>query len=125
MILETTTIFIIGRVLFTFFLLFFGFSHLVSISKFTKIAKRANIPFPKLIVFFTGVLFLLSSFSFIFWVYIDLALRYLVVFFILSALTVHKFWSFSKKDEYSSHLNSFISNIFIASILMILSLFII
>lgn len=124
MVFETTTIFILGRVLLSFFLLFFGFSHLVSISNFTKIAKRAKIPFPKFSVFVTGVLFIVASTSFIFWIYVNVALWYLITFFIISALWIHRFWEYSKKDQYTNSFNSFVSNMLVASVLMILSLFI-
>lgn len=114
------TLFVIGRVVLGALAIFAGFSHLLHISNMTMMARMNKVPAPKLMVFLTGVALILAGLGVAFWVYIEISLWILLVFFASAALMIHRFWTKKKLHERAEHMHYFMGNMMLVGLILIM-----
>ena len=119
-----TTLLIIGRILFGILMFTAGFSHFSKYKGMVKMTKAAKMPLPGFSVFMTGIILLLGGLSFIFWYKIWLGTLLLLIFFILVTPTMHAFWKATTPEEKMRQTHSFMGNMSIIGLLLVILSFV-
>ena len=83
---------IIGRVLFAALWIGAGFAHFKSLEAMTGYAKYKKVPFAKLSVLGSGLLFLLGGVYILLGLWIDLGALLIAITVILAAVIFHQYW---------------------------------
>lgn len=120
MYIRMETLFVVGRIVLGALAIFAGFGHLLNISNIARMAKMNKVPFAKFVVFLTGVGLILAGLGVAFWVYIEIALWFLVGFFGLAAFWIHRFWSKKKGHDRTEHMHYFMGNMMLVGLLLIM-----
>lgn len=116
-------LFLIGRILFGGFFLLSAFNHFTKTSMIAGFAASRGLPMAKLSVGVSGLLMLLGGLGVILGVYIEWAVAFLVIFLVLAAFTIHKFWQFTDPMQKMTEKIFFLRNIaLIGASLMLLAI---
>lgn len=116
-------IFLIGRILFGGFFLVSSFNHFTKTSMMAGFAASRGLPLAKLSVGVSGLLMLLGGLGILLGIYIEWAVAFLVIFLVLAAFTVHKFWQFTDPMQKMTEMVFFSRNIaLIGALLMLLAI---
>jgi putative oxidoreductase len=94
-----TYLFLLGRILFGGFFALNGLSHLTNLEKMTGYAASKNVPSPKVAVFLTGVLLLLSGLSIVAGIYPTLGIWGIIIFLIPTTFMMHNYWAAKDPNE--------------------------
>lgn len=101
-----TYLFLLGRILFGGFFALNGLSHLTNLEKMTGYAASKNVPSPKVAVFLTGVLLLLSGLSIVAGIYPTLGIWGIIIFLIPTTFMMHNYWAAKDPNEKNGCRNS-------------------
>ena len=83
---------LLGRVVFAYFFLYSGFSHLTKLSAYSQYAGASGVPAPTLLTAISGVMLLAGGLSILLGVQVRWGALLITAFLIPAAFTVHKFW---------------------------------
>lgn len=83
---------LVGRILFAALFVFSAIGHLTQTSYMAGYAQSKGLPFPKLNVLGSGVLFAVAGLAIVFGVYGDLAGVALAIVLVPTAIIFHNFW---------------------------------
>lgn len=86
------TLFIVGRVLFAGFFLYYAYKHLVEHKYLAGYAAMKGVPMPTVSVVLTGLVLLFGGASILFAWNMAYGLSALLVFLVPTTLTMHQFW---------------------------------
>ncbi len=83
---------LIGRVVFSFFFIYSGFSHLTKLSMYSQYAGASGVPAPTLLTAISGLMLLAGGVSILLGVQVRWGSLLIAAFLIPAAFMVHKFW---------------------------------
>jgi len=83
---------LIGRVVFSFFFIYSGFSHLTKLSMYSQYAGASGVPAPTLLTASSGLMLLAGGVSILLGVQVRWGSLLIAAFLIPAAFLVHKFW---------------------------------
>lgn len=83
---------LIGRIVFALLFLAAGFGHLTQTAAMAEVAKARGFPAARLGVQVTGVYIVLAALLIMFGVWVDVAALALVLFLLVTAFGIHRFW---------------------------------
>lgn len=124
MIAEITTIplqfdsplagelFLLGRLLFGGVLAFMGINHFADLEAMSGYAEFKGLPAPRFSVVASGVLLVLGGIGIVVGVYPVVTAGALAVFLLVSAVTMHDFWSVEDPEEKQSEMTGFLKNLY-------------
>lgn len=114
--------FLVGRMLFGLVLFFMAFNNLADLSNIASQIGEAGVPFPRLATVAASFPLLLSAVSIALGVYPTIGAAYLVVFMIVTTVTVHNFLGIEDEAEQENQIFHFLKNVLIlAAALVFLS----
>jgi len=105
-------IFLLGRLLFGATLAFTGLNHFTDTESMAGYAEFKGLPAPEFSVIASGVLLVVGGLGIAVGAFPVLAGGALAVFLLVSAVTIHDFWSFDDPEERESELTSFLKNVY-------------
>ena len=118
-------IFIIGRILFGLFFLVTGINHFMKLNNMVGYARMKRIIFPTFSVIVSGLMLIVWGIGIIFWTLpiIDTVTSsiILIVFLVLSSLTMHKFWTEEGEAKMADMINFMKNMALIGALLIIIS----
>ncbi|OYR53539.1 DoxX family protein [Halorubrum halodurans] len=124
MIAEITTIplqldtpaagelFLLGRLVFGATLAFMGLNHFMDVDTMAGYAEFKGLPAPRFSVIASGTLLVLGGLGVAAGVYPVVAAGGLAVFLLVSAVTMHDFWSVDDPEEKQNEMTSFLKNLY-------------
>jgi len=114
---------IIGRILFGGFFIYSGFNHLVNTNMLAGYAKSKKVPWPIVAVIISGLVILFGGLGVLLWLYVRLALTFIIIFLLLVSLTMHNFWAETETEGKMGDMVNFTKNMaLIGAALMMMSL---
>ncbi|EMA64169.1 DoxX family protein [Halorubrum lipolyticum] len=105
-------IFLLGRVLFGVTLAFMGLNHFMDVDTMTGYAEFKGLPAPRFSVIASGLVLVLGGVGVAAGAFPVLAAGALAVFLLVSAVTMHDFWSVDDPEEKQSEMTSFLKNVY-------------
>ncbi|SNR31955.1 DoxX family protein [Halorubrum vacuolatum] len=105
-------LFLIGRLLFGGVLAFMGLNHFLDVDTMAGYAEFKGLPAPRFSVIASGVLLVSGGLGVALGLFPVLAAGGLAVFLLVSAVTMHDFWSVEDPEGRQSELTSFLKNIY-------------
>ncbi|WP_255149545.1 DoxX family protein [Halorarius halobius] len=105
-------VFLLARVLFGGVLAFMGLNHFTNLDEMTGYAEFKGLPAPRLSVAFSGGLLVLGGLGLVVGAFQVLAAGALAVFLLVSAVTMHDFWSVDDPEEQQNEMTAFLKNAF-------------
>lgn len=115
--------FLIGRMLFGLVLFFMAFNNLADLSNIASQIGDAGVPFPRLATVAASFPLLLAAGSIALGVFPTIGAAYLVVFMVVTTVTVHNFLGIEDEAEQENQIFHFLKNVLIlAAALVLLSL---
>ncbi len=105
-------IFLLGRLLFGATLAFTGLNHFTDTESMAGYAEFKGLPAPEFSVIASGVLLVAGGLGIAVGAFPVLAGGALAVFLLVSAVTIHDFWSLDDPEERESELTSFLKNVY-------------
>ncbi|EMA58652.1 DoxX family protein [Halorubrum kocurii] len=124
MLVETTTIplqfdaplagelFLLGRILFGATLAFMGLNHFMDVDTMAGYAEFKGLPAPRFSVIASGLVLALGGVGVAAGAFPVLAAGGLAVFLLVSAVTMHDFWSVDDPEEKQSEMTGFLKNVY-------------
>lgn len=86
-------LFIIGRIILGGYFIWGGVSHFLRLDSMSGYAKSRHIPAPKLSVALSGLMLLVGGLTILFNFYTVIGLWLLIIFLLVTTLTIHQFWT--------------------------------
>ena len=111
---------LLGRTIFAVFLIFGGVNHFLNFKSMTQYASYKKIPAPGLGTFVSGLLLIGGGLSILSGYFIQPALIALAIFLIVSAVTMHNFWTLEDATAKMGDMNQFLKNLALASACLML-----
>lgn len=113
---------IFARIILGGFFFMSGINHFVKINMMTALAKQKKLPQPKIMVALSGAGILIGGAGILIWILPQFAILGLVLFLILSAITMHSFWKLknASPEVQMNELRFFIMNLALASALVLI-----
>lgn len=111
--------FIIGRIILGALIIFAGANHLMHIGKMVEMSKMHKVPFPRLVVFVTGIVLLLSGLGIAFWVYVLTSLWMFLGFLVIVSFWIHNFWKRTDEQERTREMHYFMGNMMLVGLTLI------
>ena len=105
-------LFLLGRLLFGGVLAFMGLNHFTGIDEMAGYAEFKGLPAPRFSVIASGLLLVLGGGGILVGAFPVLAAGALAVFLLVSAVTMHDFWSVDDPEDRQSEMTSFLKNIY-------------
>ncbi len=105
-------LFLIGRLLFGGVLAFMGLNHFMDLDTMAGYAEFKGLPAPRFSVVASGLLLVLGGLGVAVGAFPVLAAGGLAVFLIVSAVTMHDFWSIEDAEDKQSEMTSFLKNVY-------------
>ena len=105
---------LLGRLLFGGVLAFMGLNHFMNVEEMTGYAEFKGLPAPRFSVIASGLLLVLGGLGVVVGAFPVLAAGALAVFLLVSAVTMHDFWSVDDPEERQSEMTSFLKNLYVA-----------
>ena len=109
-----STIFLIGRIVFSAMFVMSGINHITKADAMTGYAQFKGVPSPKLAVIGSGVVMGLGGLSIILGVYADLGAIVLAAILIVMAVKMHNFWTLEDPQAKQADMIGFLKNISMA-----------
>jgi uncharacterized membrane protein YphA (DoxX/SURF4 family) len=103
---------LLGRLLFGGVLAFMGLNHFMNVEEMTGYAEFKGLPAPRFSVIASGLLLVLGGLGVVVGAFPVLAAGALAVFLLVSAVTMHDFWSVDDPEERQSEMTSFLKNLY-------------
>ncbi len=105
-------IFLIGRILFGAVLAFMGLNHFMNLDQMAGYAEFKGLPAPAFSVIASGAVLVLGGLGIVLGAFPVLAAGGLAVFLIVSAVTMHDFWTLDDPEEQQNEMTSFLKNLY-------------
>jgi uncharacterized membrane protein YphA (DoxX/SURF4 family) len=105
-------IFLLARLLFGGVLAFMGLNHFTNTEDMVGYAQFKGLPAPKLSVVGSGGLLLFAGAGIVVGAFPVLSGFALAVFLLVSAVTMHDFWTMDDPEEQQNEMTSFLKNLF-------------
>jgi uncharacterized membrane protein YphA (DoxX/SURF4 family) len=105
-------LFLLGRLLFGATLAFMGLNHFMDVDTMAGYAEFKGLPAPRFSVIASGTLLVLGGLGVAAGVYPVVAAGGLAVFLLVSAVTMHDFWSVDDPEEKQNEMTSFLKNLY-------------
>ncbi|WP_418285216.1 DoxX family protein [Halorubrum sp. DTA46] len=113
-------LFLIGRILFGATLAFMGLNHFMDLDTMAGYAEFKGLPAPRFSVVASGLLLVLGGLGVVVGAFPVLAAGGLAVFLLVSAVTMHDFWSMEDPEDEQSEMTSFLKNVYGAGAALVL-----
>ena len=105
-------LFLLGRILFGATLAFMGLNHFMDLDTMAGYAEFKGLPAPRFSVVASGLLLVLGGLGVVVGAFPVIAAGGLAVFLLVSAVTMHDFWSVDDPEEKQSEMTSFLKNVY-------------
>jgi uncharacterized membrane protein YphA (DoxX/SURF4 family) len=105
-------LFLLGRILFGATLAFMGLNHFMDLDTMAGYAEFKGLPAPRFSVIASGLVLVLGGLGVAAGAFPVLAAGALAVFLLVSAVTMHDFWSVDDPEEKQSEMTSFLKNVY-------------
>lgn len=105
-------LFLLGRILFGATLAFMGLNHFMDVDTMAGYAEFKGLPAPRFSVVASGLLLVLGGLGVVVGAFPVIAAGGLAVFLLVSAVTMHDFWSVDDPEEKQSEMTSFLKNVY-------------
>ena len=105
-------LFLIGRILFGATLAFMGLNHFVDLDTMAGYAEFKGLPAPRFSVVASGALLVLGGLGVVVGAFPVVAAGGLAVFLLVSAVTMHDFWSIEDPEDKQSEMTGFLKNVY-------------
>jgi len=105
-------LFLLGRILFGATLAFMGLNHFMDVDTMAGYAEFKGLPAPRFSVIASGLVLVLGGVGVAAGAFPVLAAGALAVFLLVSAVTMHDFWSVDDPEEKQSEMTSFLKNVY-------------
>jgi len=105
-------IFLLGRILFGVTLAFMGLNHFMDVDTMAGYAEFKGLPAPRFSVIASGLVLVLGGLGVAAGAFPVLAAGALAVFLLVSAVTMHDFWSIDDPEEKQSEMTGFLKNVY-------------
>ena len=116
-------LFVLGRVLLGGYFIMSGYNHLKNLNMLTGYAQSKGVPLPKVAVFATGLMLLLSGAGILLGVYVEYAVLLLSVFLVGVTFKMHQYWKVSDPMQRMGERVNFYKNLgLLGGVLMLLAI---
>jgi uncharacterized membrane protein YphA (DoxX/SURF4 family) len=105
-------LFLLGRVLFGATLAFMGLNHFMDLDAMAGYAEFKGLPAPRFSAVASGVLLVAGGLGVVVGAFPVIAAGGLAVFLLVSAVTMHDFWSVDDPEEKQSEMTGFLKNVY-------------
>jgi len=105
-------LFLLGRILFGATLAFMGLNHFMDVDTMAGYAEFKGLPAPRFSVIASGLLLVLGGLGVVLGAFPVLAAGALAAFLLVSAVTMHDFWSIDDPEEKQNEMTSFLKNVY-------------
>ncbi len=105
-------LFLLGRILFGATLAFMGLNHFMDVDTMAGYAEFKGLPAPRFSVIASGLVLVLGGLGVVLGAFPVIAAGALAVFLLVSAVTMHDFWSVDDPEEQQSEMTSFLKNVY-------------
>jgi len=105
-------LFLLGRILFGATLAFMGLNHFTDVDTMAGYAEFKGLPAPRFSVIASGIVLALGGVGVAAGAFPVLAAGGLAVFLLVSAVTMHDFWSVDDPEEKQSEMTGFLKNVY-------------
>jgi uncharacterized membrane protein YphA (DoxX/SURF4 family) len=105
-------LFLLGRILFGTTFAFMGLNHFMDVDAMAGYAEFKGLPAPRFSVIASGLVLLLGGVGVVVGAYPVLAAGALAGFLLVSAVTMHDFWSVDDPGERQNEMTSFLKNVY-------------
>ncbi|QKY18113.1 DoxX family membrane protein [Halorubrum sp. CBA1229] len=105
-------LFLLGRILFGATLAFMGLNHFMDVDTMAGYAEFKGLPAPRFSVIASGLLLVLGGLGVVLGAFPVLAAGALAAFLLVSAVTMHDFWSVDDPEEKQNEMTSFLKNVY-------------
>ncbi|PAU84507.1 quinol oxidase [Halorubrum salipaludis] len=105
-------LFLLGRLLFGATLAFMGLNHFMDLETMAGYAEFKGLPAPRFSVIASGLVLVLGGLGVAAGAFPVLAAGALAAFLLVSAVTMHDFWSVDDPEEKQSEMTSFLKNVY-------------
>ncbi|WP_350355507.1 DoxX family protein [Halorarius litoreus] len=105
-------VFLLARILFGGVLAFMGLNHFMNVDEMTGYAEFKGLPAPRLSVVGSGGLLVFGGLGLVVGAFPVLAAGALAVFLLVSAVTMHDFWTVDDPEEQQNEMTAFLKNTF-------------
>ncbi len=103
-------LFLLGRLLFGGVLAFMGLNHFMDLETMAGYAEFKGLPAPRFSVVASGVLLVFGGLGIVLGAFPVIAAGGLAVFLLVSAVTMHDFWTVEDPEEKQSEMTGFLKN---------------
>ncbi|SMO79237.1 DoxX family membrane protein [Halorubrum cibi] len=105
-------LFLLGRLLFGATLAFMGLNHFMDVDSMAGYAEFKGLPAPRFSVVASGLLLVLGGLGVAAGAFPVLSAGALAVFLLVSAVTMHDFWSVDDPEEKQNEMTGFLKNLY-------------
>ena len=105
-------LFLLGRILFGATLAFMGLNHFMDLETMAGYAEFKGLPAPQFSVIASGVVLVLGGLAIAAGAFPVVAAGALAFFLLVSAVTMHDFWSMDDPEEKQNEMTSFLKNVY-------------
>jgi len=105
-------LFLLGLLLFGVTLAFMGLNHFMDVDTMAGYAEFKGLPAPRFSVIASGLVLVLGGLGVAAGAFPVLAAGALAAFLLISAVTMHDFWSIDDPEERQSEMTSFLKNVY-------------
>lgn len=105
-------LFLLGRIVFGATLAFMGLNHFMDLETMAGYAEFKGLPAPKFSVIASGAVLVLGGFGVVLGAFPVIAAGGLAFFLLVSAVTMHDFWSMDDPEEKQNEMTSFLKNVY-------------
>jgi len=105
-------LFLIGRILFGATLAFMGLNHFMDVDTMAGYAEFKGLPAPRFSVVASGFVLVLGGLGVVLGAFPVLAAGALAAFLLVSAVTMHDFWSIDDPEEKQNEMTGFLKNVY-------------
>jgi putative oxidoreductase len=105
-------IFLLGRIIFGATLAFMGLNHFMDLETMAGYAEFKGLPAPQFSVIASGVVLVLGGLGVVLGAFPVIAAGGLAFFLLVSAVTMHDFWSMDDPEEKQNEMTSFLKNVY-------------
>jgi len=112
-------LFWIGRILFAALFVMSGLNHFTQAGGMAQYAESKGIPAAKPMVVLSGAVIIAGGLSVLLWQYVVWGAGLLVVFLLVSAVTMHDFWAVEDEQQKQTEMTQFMKNVALAGAALI------
>ncbi|MEX0931816.1 MAG: DoxX family protein [Candidatus Paceibacterota bacterium] len=106
--------FLLGKLLFGGFFVFFGLQHFLKLQAMSSYAKSKGIPQPKTSTILSGLLIIAGGLGVMFEYHMSVSLIFIVLFLIPTSILMHNFWTCTTPEDRQTEFTQFMKNIALA-----------